>query len=47
MPLRGRPNASYLIPHTVRFMADARGVDLDALCDALTDNAFAAFGGAW
>lgn len=47
MPFRGRPNGSYLIPHTARFMAETLGVDLDALCSALADNASAAFGGAW
>ena len=39
MPYRGRPNASYLIPHTARFMAETLGVDLAALCRALDDNA--------
>ncbi len=47
MPFRGRPNASYLVPHTVRSMAETLGVDLETLCHALTDNALAAFGGAW
>jgi TatD DNase family protein len=47
MPLRGRPNASYLVPHTVRFMADLLKQDLGMLCQALADNASAAFGGAW
>jgi TatD DNase family protein len=47
MPLRGRPNASYLVPHTVRFMADARGLDLMILSQALAGNASAAFGGSW
>jgi TatD DNase family protein len=47
MPLRGRPNASYLIPHTARFLAQARGVELATLCRALNDNAVAAFGGSW
>jgi TatD DNase family protein len=47
MPHRGRPNASYLIPHTVRFMADTLGLDVAVLCRALADNATAAFGGAW
>ncbi len=46
-PFRGRPNASYLIPHTVRFMAEARGVELATLCRALNDNAEVAFGGPW
>jgi len=44
MPLRGRPNASYLLPHTVRFMARTRGDDLAALCAALDANATALFG---
>jgi TatD DNase family protein len=47
MPLRGRPNASYLIPHTVRFMADTLRLDLSELCRALAGNASAAFGGEW
>jgi TatD DNase family protein len=47
MPHRGRPNASYLIPHTVRFMADTLGLDLAVLSRALADNSSAAFGGAW
>lgn len=47
MPLRGRPNSSYLMPHTVVFLAELLGVELDAFCDLVTKNAFAAFGGAW
>jgi TatD DNase family protein len=47
MPHRGRPNASYLIPHTARFLAQARGIELATLCRALNDNAVAAFGGSW
>jgi TatD DNase family protein len=47
MPLRGRPNASYLIPYTARFMAEVRGVELDELCRALYENAEVAFGGSW
>ncbi len=46
-PLRGRPNASYLIPHTARFMADHLGIELDRLCHALDHNAEVAFGGSW
>ncbi len=46
-PLRGRPNASYLIPHTARFMAAVLDVELAELCHALADNAEVAFGGAW
>jgi len=47
MPHRGRPNASYLVPLTVRVMAETRGDDLEELCVALETNTFAAFGGAW
>jgi TatD DNase family protein len=47
MPHRGRANASYLVPLTVRAMAQARGDDLAALCTALDANTEAAFGGAW
>ncbi|HSV40622.1 MAG TPA: TatD family hydrolase [Nocardioidaceae bacterium] len=47
MPYRGRPNASYLIPLTMRVMAEARGEDLGELCAAVEANTFAAFGGAW
>ncbi len=46
-PHRGRTNASYLVPLTVRTMAEVRGDDLAALCRALEANTFAAFGGAW
>ncbi len=47
MPYRGRPNASYLVPITVRAMAEARGDDLTTLCEAIDANTEAAFGGAW
>ena len=46
-PYRGRPNASYLVPHTMRLMADVRGDDLAELCQAVETNTFAAFGGFW
>lgn len=46
-PFRGRPNASYLVPLTVRAMAQTRGEDLDTLCVALDANTEEAFGGAW
>lgn len=32
VPYRGRPNASYLIPLTVRALAATAGIDVDALC---------------
>jgi TatD DNase family protein len=38
MPHRGAPNASYLIPHTIRFMAAARDWDPDTLADQLGTN---------
>jgi TatD DNase family protein len=46
-PWRGRPNASYLVPVTVRAMADARGDDLADLCRAVDENTESAFGGPW
>ena len=46
-PHRGRPNASYLVPLTVRAMAQVRGDDLETLCAAVDANTEAAFGGPW
>ena len=42
-PYRGRPNASYLIPLTMRALAAVRGADLDELCAAVADNGRRAF----
>ncbi len=47
MPYRGRPNASYLVPHTMRAMAQVRGDALEELCSAVDANTEAAFGGGW
>jgi TatD DNase family protein len=47
MPYRGRPNASYLVPLTVRSMAQTLGTDLAGLCAAIDANTDRAFGGAW
>jgi TatD DNase family protein len=44
MPHRGRPNASYLIPLTVRALAGVRGDDLDELCAAISANGERVFG---
>jgi TatD DNase family protein len=44
MPHRGRPNASYLIPLTVRVLAEVRGEDLDELCAAISANGDRVFG---
>ena len=46
-PWRGRPNASYLVPHTVRAMAEVLQADLEELCLAIDANTERAFGGAW
>jgi TatD DNase family protein len=46
-PWRGRPNASYLVPLTVRSMAETRGEDLAELCRAIEANTDRAFGGPW
>jgi TatD DNase family protein len=46
-PHRGRPNASYLIPTTVRAMAEVRSVEVERLCWAIGDNTDTAFGGSW
>jgi TatD DNase family protein len=43
-PYRGRPNASYLIPLTVRALAAARDSDLDELCAAIRANGERVFG---
>ena len=44
MPFRGRPNASRLVPHTVRALADVTGVELTELCQQLTATAERVFG---
>lgn len=46
-PYRGRLNASYLIPVTMRAMAQVRGEDLGELCAAVEATTYRAFGGAW
>lgn len=43
-PFRGRPNASYLVPITVRKMAEVRNVDVNALAAQLTENTEAVYG---
>lgn len=43
IPHRGRINASYLIPHTVAFMAEVRGVTTAAMAELLRRNAERAF----
>jgi len=46
-PHRGENNASYLIPLTMRVMAQTRGEDLEQLCRAVDATTEEAFGGAW
>ena len=43
-PYRGRPNASRLVPHTVRALAEVTGVELEELCAHLTATAERVFG---
>ncbi|BAL92732.1 putative deoxyribonuclease [Actinoplanes missouriensis 431] len=45
VPYRGRPNASYLIPITVRALAAAQGVDADELCATISATGDRVFGG--
>jgi TatD DNase family protein len=44
MPHRGRPNASYLIPLTVRSLAETTGTDLGELCAAISATGERVFG---
>lgn len=46
-PNRGRPNASYLVPHTLRCLAQVLEVPLARLCEAVDQNTDRAFGGPW
>ncbi|WP_306368660.1 TatD family hydrolase [Nocardiopsis sp. CC223A] len=43
-PYRGRPNAPYLIPHTLRTLAEVKGMDEDELAAVIAGNAKRAFG---
>lgn len=43
-PFRGRPNAPYLMPHTVRRMAEVTGDPLDELCARLVTNTERVYG---
>jgi TatD DNase family protein len=46
-PHRGQPNASYLIPLTVRLMAETLGISVDDLCQDIYANTDRAYGGSW
>lgn len=43
-PLRGRPNAPYLVPITVRFMAEQLGMDANVLSGQLAKNTIDVYG---
>lgn len=43
-PLRGRPNAPYLLPHTLRFMASHLGTDVSMLAAQITSNTELVYG---
>ncbi len=43
-PYRGQPNAPYLIPQTMRFMAEVRDAKLDSLCQQVMFNTTQAYG---
>ncbi|MFF1419204.1 TatD family hydrolase [Streptomyces sp. NPDC058280] len=43
-PYRGRPNAPYLIPVTLRAMAEVRGIGEDTMAEAISRNTAHAFG---
>lgn len=47
VPHRGAANGSYLVPLTMRVMAEVRGEDLGELCAAVEANTDTAFGGSW
>lgn len=44
LPFRGRPNASYLIPVTIRAMAEVRGVEVAELASSVSEATERAFG---
>lgn len=44
VPYRGRPNAPYLIPETLRFMAAELGADVDELAADVAANTLAVYG---
>jgi TatD DNase family protein len=43
-PWRGRPNSSYLMPHTLRFMAEHLGMDASTLAAQVASNTEAVYG---
>ncbi len=43
-PFRGRPNASYMIPYTARFMAETKDIDLAQFCAQIDANTREVYG---
>ena len=43
-PLRGRPNAPYLVPHTLRYMAQITSDDVEQLAQKLNENTVNVYG---
>ena len=43
-PYRGKPNSPYMVPYTLRFMAETLEMDVNLLAAQLTDNTFAVYG---
>lgn len=43
-PHRGRPNASYMVPYTVRAIAELTEKDLGEVCSAISENTVRAYG---
>ena len=43
-PFRGRPNAPYMTPYAVRYVAQMFGWDLDEFCHILTENSARVYG---
>ncbi|HLU71094.1 MAG TPA: TatD family hydrolase [Nonomuraea sp.] len=44
VPHRGKPNAPYLMPLTLRCLAEVKGVHPDELCEAISANGVTVFG---
>lgn len=44
VPLRGRPNAPYLLPHTLRFIAGELGLSEQAAAEQFTENTLRVYG---
>lgn len=43
-PMRGRPNAPYLVPHTLRFVAELTGDNINSLAEQINQNTEAVYG---